>query len=185
MNKRAIELTINFIVLFILSMAMFATGIMIMRNLFHKVDVIKDKLTEQQRVQLERILSNSPDKIVALFSSKEIKSGEHDVFGIGVRNDLDHDANFYIDIECDAAFDRKKATICDDDTANNCNIYDIWMKATPGPYLIKHNDKLILDIFAMVPKNAPKGTFIFNVRIREGSTTGTQYGTTKKLNVIV
>jgi len=192
------ELSINFIVIFILAMSMFAAGLSISRKIFFEADEMKQKLTEQQKSQLESILRQGGDKVKATYVKKTIEPGGNDVFGIGVRNDYGTERNFFVETNLDAAFEFDDSEICDEDTMNQCDLdpnnnkYDEWFYLdtanTAGPVDIQSNDLYVQDIFVIIPKRAVKGTYIFNVAVCVDdwcSSTGTGYGTIKKLNVIV
>jgi len=186
------ELSINFIVMFILAVAMFATGVVIMRSLFSKTDDIRDALSDQQRSQLERLLVQSPDKVKAIYTAMDIEAGERDVLGIGIRNDFDNGRTFYVMSECDAVYKANKEPICDPDAGHgSCAAYNSWMfidQGTTGAYNIESNDIFVVDIFAQVPKGTERGTYIFNIRVctvHQCNAGGTQYDTTKKLSIKV
>jgi hypothetical protein len=193
-NKKAIQLSINFIILFILATSMFATGLIIVRQVFQHADDIKKELSEQQRDQLERMLIEGTEKVKTAYTKKELYPGEHEVFGLGVRNDFDDKKNFFLERECDA-FIVNNEIICEDGTANDCNEYDKYLFYEDKTYLIEPNERNINEFFIMLPKDAQKGTYVYNVRVcyRElGNEVGciqpsysNQYGTTKKFNVIV
>jgi len=122
-----------------------------------------------------------------------VRQGEHDVFGIGIRNDFPAKTDFYIVTNMDAAFRTGGTTICDDDTKQPCESYmDEWMELEDGPKAgpisIPSNDMDVQDIFVIVPKDAEKGTYIFNMQVCAGpcvSDGSNDYDTIKKLNVIV
>jgi hypothetical protein len=197
MNKRAVELSINFIVMFILAMAMFAAGITIARRIFDEADVMKKKLSEQQKEQLEKILAQG-DRIQTMFVTKKLVPGDNDNFGLGIRNDLGSEADFYVETSCDQVVALGGTRICEDGTFQECQrdmdeyIY-IAEHTHPaddfkaGPFTIKNNDVEVFDVYVLVPSDALKGTYVFNVKVCEGDwcTAGNQYGVTKKLNVIV
>ena len=56
MNKRAIELSINFIVLFILAIAMFSVGLVLVRNIFFEADEMKRTLDDRTRQKINTLL---------------------------------------------------------------------------------------------------------------------------------
>jgi len=186
------ELPINFIVIFVLAMAMFAAGLTITRKIFNTAEDMKQTLTDKQRDQLESILRQGGEKVKATYVTKNIEAGANDVFGIGVRNDFGTSRDFYFETNLDAAFEKDNTEICNDDTANLCTVeFDSWFYLeddyTAGPISIESNDMYVQDIFVLVPKTAVKGTYIFNVAVCVDAicSDSNGYGTIKKLNVIV
>jgi len=176
--------------MFVLAMAMFAAGVTIARNVFTEADVVKERLSEKQRAQLEAILGEGPEKIKITYITKDLEIGGHDVFGIGIRNDLDAGQNFFIEFECDAAYHRDNTEICNADTGT-CGFCTNWMTIDDGPYHIKKNDKHVQDLFIIVPRKSDDiltepGTYIFNIRVCTSlpCDSSNQYGNTKKINVI-
>lgn len=201
MNRRAIELSINFIVLFILSMAMFATGVTLAYKIFHKAEIIKISLDDKTRQQIMDLLTEGPEKIIIPIKRKNVEPGGSDVFGIGIRNDLDAPQQFYINVECDAAYKPDKTTICDEGTATPCSSHaskcNDWLShpdIDTENYIklekkINKNERAVEELFVIVPKgpNVEKGTYVFNVRVCAGEPCdeNNQYSTTKKIYVEV
>mgnify|MGYP003966465015 CR=1 FL=1 len=197
-NKKGIELSINFTIILILAIFMFGSGIIIIQKIFFQAEEMKKALSNQQRENLERIMREGTDKIQTAYIKKELHAGEHEVFGIGIRNDFENERKFYIEQNCDA-FIINNEIQCDDDTIDDCNDYDNLLINDDEHINIKPNDNVVNDIFINIPKNAAKGTYVFNVRVcyRDLSytllpgetgckTDGTnQYSTTKKFNIIV
>ncbi len=190
MKRRAVELSINFIVMFVLAMAMFGAGIMIVRQIFGHVDIIEKELTEQQREQLEAILAQGPEKVKLLYATKRISARDNDVFGLGIRNDLSGNGDFYVLVYCDAAFERDRDVICDRDSAKTCAAYE-WAYVEEGPHRIAKDDRKIVEIFVRLPKEAVQGaTYVYNVKVCQSSqcspsSSQNQYDTTKQFNVVV
>jgi hypothetical protein len=82
-NKRGIELSINFIVMLILAIAVFAGGLVFASKFFGHAEKMRDNLDAQTEKQIEKLLdSGSP--VVIPISNKEIFRNKFDTFGIGV-----------------------------------------------------------------------------------------------------
>lgn len=184
MNKKGIQLSINFIVMFILGMAMFGAGLTIMRQIFSDTDEIKERLSEQQRKQLERYLGESSEPIVTIIKTIELRPKEHDIMGIGVRNDFPDEKKFYLEAKCDAAFYHDNTQICDFDV-DGCGVCQKYIYVDGGGLKIPPNEKKIFDVFITLDNAITKGIYNFNVRVCLDALCSEQYGVTKKLNVIV
>jgi hypothetical protein len=206
-NKRAIELSINFIVMFILGMSMFAAGVIVLRKVFGQAEDLKQQLDQQTKDQIEHMLISSSEKTVVPVTQKQVDLGGHTIFGLGIRNDLSAKKDFYIYWECDAAYTTKKDLICDPDQGVSCSEYGTWMGGGQSPstaYPLEKNAHIVADLFVMVPKKdsadqeIPAGTYIFNLKVcsydaglySAGNvppecTPENQYDTTKKIKVVV
>jgi hypothetical protein len=186
LNRRAIELSVNFIVMFILAMAMFSVGLYIVKTVFFKADELKKQLDENTRDQIERVLTEGSDRVIVPIVLKNVRLGGHEVFGVGLRNDLGHDNTFYIDIKCDSAFKPDNSEICGNTMSCDC---DSWFGGTESTAIVKNGDKEVIELFVFVPKSqataVQKGTYIFNMKIFEDQATTKQYDTTKKIKVVV
>lgn len=91
MSKRgAIELSIGTIVIIVLAMAMLILGIVLVRNIFTGTIKITDMTQEQLEDQIKSIFGE--DKRLVVYPSNrrlDIKQGELDGFGIGIKNLLE------------------------------------------------------------------------------------------------
>jgi len=201
LNKRAIELSINFIVLFILAMAMFATGITLTYKIFNKADVMKTHLDEKTSQEIMNMLTQGSAKIIVPVMRKTVEPGGSDVFGIGIRNDEEDPQQFYINVDCDAAYKADKSTICEEGTStpcsshpSNCNSWLSSVEMDADNYVklsrkVNRNERVVEELFVIVPKSqgAEEGTYVFNLRVctAKPCTDENIYGTTKKLYVVV
>jgi len=195
LNKAAVELSINFMVMFILAIIMFSIGVVIVREIFTEADDAKKRLTEQQKEQLRQIMFQGKEQVKLDYTKKELRPNEYEVFGIAIRNDLSSATNFFIDADCDTVILIGGFQECDDGGAlglPECGAeYDQWLTIdddhTGGPYNISSNDIYVQDIFVFVPKDADKGTYVYNVKVCKNAICDNtnQYSVTKQLNVVV
>ena len=88
MKKRgAIELSIGTIVIIVLSMSMLILGIVLIRNIFQGATNIADMTNEQLKNQVSTLFGE--DKKLVVYPDtrrRDIKQGEVDGFGIGIKN---------------------------------------------------------------------------------------------------
>ncbi len=204
MDKKGIELSINFIVILILAIAMFTAGFFIMRGVFTSTNQMKQTLTEQQKSKLEQILANGAEPVKTIYSERVIRPGEHDAFGLGIRNDLGYKEDFYVESDFDMYIDSRGNVQCDSE--QNCSLQpskgvDVIANidpANPEVHSIDNNERAIVgDIYVYAQKGAEKGTYVFNIKVCqsdhgqyvgchcEGGMCTNQYSTTKKFNVVV
>ncbi|MBW2964985.1 hypothetical protein KY363_06015 [Candidatus Woesearchaeota archaeon] len=153
-NKRGIELSINFIVMLILAIAVFAGGLMFAAKFFGQAEKIRGNMDAQTEKQIEKLLdSGSP--VVIPINTKEIFRNKYDTFGVGV---LAQDSGkFTITVKDKSAYNADKSAITDD--------FSTWYEAQPSELELKKNEKGKFLVIVKVPKSAKKGTYIFEASV--------------------
>jgi hypothetical protein len=183
MNKKAIELSINFIVMFILAIVMFGVGITFVTDIFLKGEELRESIDAQTENQIMRVLD--PNTPVSMPINKlSLHRGEQEVIGIGVLNlrGSDTQEEFSFDVYCDGATDLSGTPICDDDSNPKCIECDIWA-FPPNSMWLKNNEKDVGSISIIIPKDAVSGIYIYNVEVEVNGQEA--YQTIKKLTVEV
>jgi len=174
MNKKAaIELSVNFIVIIIISLVILGAAILITRQVFRGATELKATLDTQTEAQIEALLEEGKPVAVA-FNRKTIGRGEHDIFGVGVLN-IEERANFNLEISFNKAFNKADEEIfCDD-----CND---WLLYSTDPFELGKNVENKIAVLIDVPKNAQIGDYIFDVVANKD---GSQYYNIQKIYVVV
>ena len=150
-HKKGIELSINFLVIVIISLAVLGMSVILFNKFFkgaHKIQTDYDKQTEEE---LEALLV-AGKKVAIPFTRKEVKAGETGVFGLGILNVLGSKKDFYIYVEC-------SSLIKPDGTPQSCNLNYL----VSNPQTIENNDDVKIPIAIPTQKTTPVGTYIFNV----------------------
>ena len=176
MNKKAFELSINFIVLLILSIVIFGFGIKFVYDLMHQAGELSNMTQKQIDAQIENILCDSSERICIGTSTKEIRPNKVGVFTIGILN-IGDGADFYIDVE-------------ESDSGGIPYTGETyWM--LKNEVTIKPNEQKKVGIAVQVPGGTPKGTYVLNVYVcRDESISceedsDNRYSTTQKIYVVV
>ncbi len=181
MNKKAFELSINFIVLLILSIVIFGFGIKFVYELINRANNINDETWEQINSQLEDILCDSSERICIGTTTREIRPNKLGVFTIGILNtdDTTSSSDFHIGV--------MESVI--DPTSQ---IGECWM--LQNDVSIRSNEQKKVGIGVIVPGGTPKGTYVLNVYVCKNVAFCDEdthddpdigYGTTQKLYVVV
>ncbi len=154
-NKRGIELSINFIVMLILAIAVFAGGLLFTSKFFGHAEKVRSNLDAQTEKQIEKLLdSGSP--VVIPISNKDINRNKFDTFGVGVL--AQYPGKYVLDAQYSGkAYERDKTPI----TANAGE----WLQVPEKELELKKNDKGKYLIGVSVPSDAQRGTYIFNARV--------------------
>jgi len=94
-NKKAIALSVNFIVWLILALVVFGMGLTLFGKFFQEAENIKQNLDDQTRSELQARMMSSPEPVVIYPTQMTIRKGRGDVFGVGILN-LDTSAADFI-----------------------------------------------------------------------------------------
>ena len=180
MNKKAFELSINFIVILIISIVIFGFGIKLAYDIMHQADELKGITVNEIEAHLENIMCDSSERICIGTSTKEIRPNKPGFFTVGILNSHDNTEDFYVDVEKGNAYDKY-----DNEIPNPLS----WLlnnKITINP-----NEQEKVGIAVKVPGGTKKGTYVLNVyvcsdeRVSCEKDSDNRYGTTQKIYVVV
>ena len=165
MNKKGIELSVNFMVILILTIVVFGFGLYFTQQLFQGVNKIQAQLDSDAEANI-RLRLDRGERFSIPISSKSTKLGQTVTFGVGLVNiNLDPDGtNFLIEVECDSGITLGQQPITD-----ACETGAGSLVASENPRLLKPNEKVVIPVAIRIEGSKPKGTYIFNVRINGGS----------------
>lgn len=160
-NKRAIELSINFIVMLVLAIAVFIGGLVFATKFFKHAESVRTSLDSETERQLEALLdSGSP--VVLPIGSAQIFRKKHDAFGLGVF--AKYEGKYLVKITDRKFIDKDKVTHTD----------NILFEPQLGSLESSKNEKLLtLDknekskvlVLVQVPAEAESGTYIFEFTV--------------------
>jgi len=155
-NRRGMQLSVNFVVMLILAITIFAFGIAFLNKLFPRVHEYRGYLDEQTEAQLESLLSQG-QRVAIPITNKRIKAGDAAVFGVGLLNIDPEDTHFYfrITVENGYAFDSNEEQIAN---SFHAPLY------TPE-HELKNNQNKKITVVLPSAKNTRKGTYVFNVYV--------------------
>lgn len=188
MNKSAaIELSVNMIVITVLSLIVMGIGFYLVTNIFTTATEYKGKLDEQTQQSILATLRKSGDLISMPIIHYTIARGETDVFGAALLNDLDATETFSITVTCTEAVDSDENDLCaevqgiscDTETAGYCSD---WITLDTEETTLENREDTAIGMFVIVPDDAPSGTFGYSLKVYYGSE---QYGPTKKFYITV
>jgi hypothetical protein len=170
MNKRAMELSANFLVVMILSIVIFSSGIYIATKIFDAAGNKQLNIDLETQRQIERLMFDG-SRVAIPFNTKKAKNGDLPLFGIGILNVLGEQSDFTIKVEFSKAIDKNNQEITDLDphpndwviSASKENVIDD-LPLTIDPFLILNNAQKITTIGIELNK-VPPGTYIYNVDV--------------------
>lgn len=201
-SKKAMELSINFIVILILTVVTFGGGLILAKNMFSSAGSIKDKISSQQEKQIQDMMLNTDELVVLPTNKATLNPGAHTALGLGINNVLKtgSNSNTFKVIKNLSTFQPKNAAdaVCFDGTSwtsqTGCGADPTnFVMLIADTYTVKKNDQNVVDLSVIVPKTAKKGTYVYNIDVmylKENGNINTpgdfqNYDTIKKLYVTV
>ena len=183
MNKKgAIGIAINVIVIVIISIVILTSGVLLMKKFVGDAEGIKAQLDVKTEQELSRLLQDQGKRVAMPLNTKTLEAGSSHVFGLGILN-IDPNAyglEFSVDITLSKALDDEQ----NEYTPDSIGIIMSYILYDSGPFTLTENQYESVPILVDVPKNAKKGTYIFNVKVKS-DLTANQYDNTKKFYVTV
>lgn len=175
MDKRAIELSLNFIVILIISIVIFGFGIRFISKLSSQATELQELTISELDERIGNLICEGSDRVCVGIDRKTIKRTKFDVFGVKIINILESQ-NFDITVSRPApsGYTKTKQEIPTDSL--------IWNPKSRSIFMEKNEEK-VLGIGIQVPASAVSGTYIFNVEIKTAD--GKPYSLVQKLYVDV
>ena len=174
-DKRAIELSLNFIVILIISIIIFGFGIRFISQLSSQATELQEITTAELDERIGNLICEGSDRVCVGIGRKTIRRTIFDIFGLKIVNILESQ-NFDISVErpTPSGYTISKEEIQTDDL--------IWNPKQRSVFIEKNEEKN-LGIGVQVPANIVSGTYIFDVKIQTAD--GKSYSNIQKLYVDV
>jgi hypothetical protein len=164
MNKKAIELSINFLVIVIISLVMLSTGILLIKKYFGTATDIKEQLDEQTVEQIEGLLDEG-NSVAMPLKRKTVEAGANELFGLGVINLVESRVSFNVDVKFSNAYDRAK-----DDITAFPQHPDEWLLYEKS-FSLDFKESKKVPIRVSVPGGVSSGTYIYTVYVCQNAAT--------------
>ena len=156
-TKGAIGLSVETLVIIIISLVVLAGGITLMYQFIHGAEDIKGQLDQKTQDELERLLVGQGNKVALPLHVAAIQRGDSHVFGLGIQNIKDMTESFSIKIRLDKVTDENKKVITAIDPASVAS----WALFNNAPFAVESNANTKEAILIQVPTAAIKGEYIF------------------------
>lgn len=157
MDKKGIELSINFIVIIVIAVIVFFFGVRFIYNLASQAMEIEKLTSDELDARIGSLLCEGSEKVCLGIDRKVIKRGNFDVFGLKIIN-IVNSQNFDIIVNRPSPGGYTKEGI----PIQNDNL--IWNPKTRSAFL-KRNEEKEFGIGIEVPKDAKSGIYIFDVKV--------------------
>ncbi|MBI2658857.1 hypothetical protein HYX05_02015 [Candidatus Woesearchaeota archaeon] len=175
LGKKAIELSLNFIVILVISIIIFGFGVRFISKLSSQATELQEITTAELDERIGNLVCEGSDRVCIGIDRKTIRRTKFDIFGLKIVNILESQ-NFDIIVErpVPSGYTITKEEIPTDSL--------IWNPKERSVFIEKNEEKS-LGIGVQVPANIVSGTYIFNVRIQAAN--GDPYSNIQKLYVDV
>lgn len=174
-DKKAIELSLNFIVIIIISIVVFSFGVLFINKLSSQAINIQDITVNELDKKIGELICEGSDRVCVGIEKKTLMKNEFGLFGLKIMNILDSQ-NFTIAVTRPnpSGYQLNKEHI-------NTDLLT-WVPKSRS-FFIEKNEEKTLGIGVQVPLNTGSGTYIFDVNIYAAD--GSQYSSVHKLYVEV
>lgn len=159
-RRGTIELSASMIVMIMISLAILAGGIILLKNFISGAEEIKANLDQKTDERLNDLLVDQGKKVALPFHTATIARGESHTFGIGILNVGGVGNNFKLSVE----FVKLIADDGSDKTSKTVNTVS-WARYDKESLTIEEGEHLKKTIFVLVPKDALSGQYVFTARV--------------------
>ena len=156
MNKRGIELSVNFLVMLILSLIVFMFGLYLVYQFFGTATELQTQLDEQTEKELQAMLI-SGERVALPKAQINLQRGKSYTFGLGILNTLGAEKEFSVNILTGPAYRG---------TEEITYTGEYGLATIPAKtYSIKNTEQRLLAIPVRVNQDAQIGTHTLDVRV--------------------
>jgi len=155
-NKKAMELSVNFLVLLIIALVVFGMSIYFITTIYQKANEIPT--TDALEKELQDI-SCGTQKVCLSSSAKTLQAGKFEkenIVTLKIINVVGEEKNFNYNIALIRAIDENKNPI------ENSKINIV---TTTDNFLVKNNEAVSRPIAFELPKDADKGAYLYTITI--------------------
>ncbi|MEK6808265.1 MAG: hypothetical protein AABY14_01105 [Nanoarchaeota archaeon] len=166
LNKKAIELSVNFIVVLIISIVVFSMGIFFVKKIFEGSEKTQQSYFERYDREVQDLLCNSKDIICIPKDTIDYSKKQSPFYGIVISNILGEEYNFNLVVNFSKAYNPDNSVLCDTNSEGSCGDPSQWLTTgyDTNPIIIKNNEQAKKAI-ALDVKGAKTGTYVFDVRV--------------------
>jgi len=179
-RKGAIGLSVNVLVILIISVVILGFGISFLYTLMAKGTEFEEDIDKKTMLELERLLMSEGEKVALPLNKIQLFRGDSHVFGVGVLNikkSVAGKSNFRIVVTPDVFIDAE-------DNINTEPNTELWeIEYYTESFSLGDHEHDMKSIYVEAASEASSGTYQFNVDILDE--TGDRYGIPLSFYVVV
>jgi hypothetical protein len=158
MNRRAISLSVEFVTEIIVAVAVLVLAVFALSTFIGKTSEAKEQADAQLQAQTNDLLTTTNEKVIVPIFSKELKTGETYVFVLGMKNYLEQDANFIVNMEFSHALSGGQQREISIPVSK-------WIFEKQGPFMLKKDEKKIVALPVRAVDAFEDVTYVFNAYV--------------------
>ncbi|HLC81322.1 MAG TPA: hypothetical protein VJH68_01575 [Candidatus Nanoarchaeia archaeon] len=176
-HRGVINLSVNMIVMIIISLVILAGGIVLLNNLVRGAEDLKEQLDQRTEDQLNELLVSQGQQVALPFNTAAVLRGERHLFGIGILNTGEVGNSFQLSVKFDKLISPEGQ-----EAALQLNPAE-WARYERQPLRISEGENVKESILVLVPRDAPSGQYFFKAQVI--LPTGEAYGNAQRFYVNV
>ncbi len=161
-KKGAIGLSVNMIVIIIISLVVMGLGISMLYTLVGESAELHEGISQKTDAELERLMTDQGKKVAVPFSVATVARGDTHVYGLGIANVGGTGNEFFVKVELSNIVDSKENEIT---PSGYDQAVQKWLRFRKGSITVEEEDHHKEPILIRVPSNAIKGQYSFNIRV--------------------
>jgi len=178
MRKKGLEISINFLVMIIISLVIFIFALMFAFRFFGQAEQYQKKIEQSTRQELENLIINQGYKVAAYPTQLELHSGKDAVVGVGIFSvGFEGDKEFLVNISCAAYINMSERLEPPHDDPKKCGALTVFY--SPPSIKIGPNKDYIYSVY-IKNNGAWRGTYVINAEVK---VEGARYGDVQKIYV--
>ncbi len=178
-NRGAIGLSVNFLVIIIISVVILAGGVALLYKFIGDSESLKETLDARTEQELERLIIDQGKQVALPFQQIDLERAQSHAFGLGILNIDSSNNQFQVHVSLSKHIDGDgNETILTSQQLDLLFSNIIWNEEWLTIEENEHSKQLIL---VEIPPELPTGTYIFNVKVFKPN--GDQYHNTQKMYV--
>ena len=182
-QKGAIELSMNMLVVIILSLVIVGGGVTLLYKFVGSAIDIEGDLDSQTQEEIERILIDEGRQTAMPIQTKMVEAGDSTILGLGIRNIKPSLDTFSINIEFDRMIDINGMMYQSESDLTPLNINpEEWLLYNTEPFDLETGGYSKEGISINIPKNAPKGEYVYKAKVTT-TADNLQYGRTQPFTI--
>lgn len=171
MKKKGFELSINFLVVLIITLVVFIFAIAFAYKFFGKAGEMKASIDQRTKSEIQTLIMSQGMKVAVYPTQISMYAGESESLGVGILNVLGSEKEFAVTLEC---------TKCISETECFCNDMQ-WV--IQSPITIQNNkDEIVAGVIGAAD-DAESGTYVFDINVEYGDNGMKNYGGLQKVYV--
>ena len=155
MKKQAVELSINFFVIIMISLVVFAIGLVFLRKIIFNTEPLIFNINQEIDKKLRNMLMGN-QRVAVYPSMIELHRGKKQIIGVGILNTDALKTQFILNVRCKSFVHLDGVEVACPANALNI-VYD------SSNFEVKNNKKVTMGVAVQVERGAEKGTYLLEV----------------------